>query len=116
MPTPIEIEHTSGDYWDGLGPITFKINTIPVNLTNAVIKMQIRKSRKATDAVLAEWSTEDQTIEIIDAAEGKFMIHGRVLDLPTGKLLSDVQVTPVDGKTRTIIPEIIWTVKGDVTR
>ena len=116
MPTPIEIAHTSGDYWDGLGPITFKINTIPVNLTNAVIKMQIRKGRKTTDQVLAEWTTEDNTIEILEAADGIFMIRGRVLELPTGKLLSDVQVTPADGKTRTIIPEIIWTIKGDVTR
>lgn len=116
MPTPIEIAHTSGDYWDGLGPITFKINTVPVNLTGATIKMQIRKGRKASDVVLAEWSTEDDTVEILDAEAGIFFIKGRVLTLQSGKLFSDVQVTPANGKTRTIIPEIIWTITGDITR
>lgn len=116
MANPIEINHTSGDYWDGLGPVTFKINTVPVNLTGASIKMQIRKSRKPTDTVLAEWSTEDDTVEILDAEAGIFFIKGRVLSLPSGKVYSDVQVTPADGKTRTIIPEIIWYVTGDITR
>lgn len=116
MSEPIEITHISGDYWDGLGPITYRINSVPVNLAGAVIRMQIRKGRKTTDPVLAEWSTADNTVEIVDADAGVFHINGRVLSLTPGKLYSDVEVTPADGRTRTIIPEIVWNITGDVTR
>lgn len=94
MSDPIELTHISGDYWDGLGPITYRINSVPVNLAGAVISMQIRKGRKATDPVLASWGTADNTVEILDADAGVFSIKGRVLTLPQGKLYSDVEVTP----------------------
>ena len=117
MSEPIELPvHIAGDWWDGIGPITYSINNVGVNLDNAVIKMQIKKDRKPNTQALLTWSTEDNTIVITDAANGIFTISGRIIDIPSGKYISDVQVTASDEKPRTIIPEIIWNIVGDITR
>lgn len=108
--------HISGDWWNGMGPITVKINGDPLNISGNVIKMQIRKTRKPGEPVLAEWSTEDNTIEITDGVNGVFTIKGRALTLPGGNLFSDVQLITTDSKIYTIIPEIVWNIKSDITR
>lgn len=108
--------HISGDWWNGMGPITVKINGDALDLTDTSIKMQIRKTRKPNEPVLAEWSTEDGTIEIVTAASGIFTIKGRALVLPGGNLFSDVQIVMTDSKIYTIIPEIVWNVIADITR
>lgn len=108
--------HISGDWWNGMGPITVRVNGDPLDLTSTEIKMQIRRGRKPSDAVLAEWSTTDGTIQIIDGSNGVFNISGRVLTLPGGNLFSDVQVKTQDERYFTIIPEIVWNVINDITR
>ena len=108
--------HISGDWWNGMGPITVKVNGTPMNITNTEIRMQIRKGRRPTDTVLEEWSTVNNTIEINDGPNGVFTILGRTLTLPSGNLFSDVQITTSDNRQFTIIPEIIWRVMGDITR
>jgi hypothetical protein len=37
-----------------MGPITVKVNGDPLNITGTEIKMQIRRSRKPNEVVLAE--------------------------------------------------------------
>lgn len=108
--------HISGDWWNGMGPITVKVNGDPLDLSLTEIKMQIRRGRKPTDGVLAEWTTEDGSIQIIDGPNGIFNISGRTLILPGGNLFSDVQVKTQDNRLFTIIPEIVWSVKNDITR
>lgn len=107
--------HISGDWWPGIGPITVKRNSVPIDLTNAQILMQIRKSRKANEASLAEWTTFDNTIEIVNGPEGIFTIKGRILRIPSGVYVSDVQIT-INNQPTTIIPEILWTIENDITR
>lgn len=117
MSTPIELPaHVAGDWWEGIGPITYKINGVGVNLTNAQIRMHIKKDRKAASTAVLSWSTLDNTIIINDAVNGVFTIIGRVLDIPSGKYLSDVEVIAADAKPRTIIREIVWTILPDITR
>ena len=108
--------HISGDWWNGMGPISIKVNGDPLNLTNTLIKMQIRRTRRPNESVLAEWTTEDGTIEFVNPINGSFLINGRQLTLPPGNLFSDVQVQTVDGRVFTIIPEIVWNVINDITR
>lgn len=108
--------HISGDWWNGMGPITVRVNGDPLDITGTEIKMQIRRSRKPNENVLAEWSTTDGTIEIINGPNGIFNITGRTLSLPGGNLFSDVQIETLDGRSFTIIPEIVWNVINDITR
>lgn len=107
--------HISGDWWPGIGPITVKRNGIPLNLTGAEINMQVRRSRKTNEQIVAEWTTLDNSIEILVPSDGTFTIKGRVLRIPSGQYVSDVQVT-INEQPMTIIPEIIWTIENDITR
>lgn len=116
MSTPIELNpHITGDWWDGIPTITYKINGSPVDITNATIKMHVKKDRKTGSSIIDSWSTEDNTITIIDALEGKFAITGKIINWVPGVYVSDIEVT-IDAKPKTIIPEIVWTINPDITR
>jgi len=82
--------HIKGDTFNGFD-LEIIIDGEPLDLTDAIIKMQLR--RNANASVALEFCTADSSIEIINAAEGKCRIMPRVVDIPAGVYLYDIEVT-----------------------
>lgn len=68
--------------------------TFPFDITNCRIDMQFRK--QANDTIAFAWSTEDDTFDKISATE--ITMKARILDVPDGIYISDLQVifSPTD--------------------
>jgi hypothetical protein len=90
-----------GDTWKGF-TAEFLINDEAVDLTGALIKMQLRKT--FCDSVVAlEFSTEDGTILIDDPTNGRFSVEPRIINIPSKQYAYDVEVLLADGRVITII-------------
>jgi hypothetical protein len=101
-----------GDTWRGR-TITLEINGDPVDLTGAVVRMQVRTSATAPKA--AEWSTVNDTITVTDAAGGVIRVEPRVVDLRPDTYQYDIEYTLEDGRVLTPI-EGSWVITSDITR
>lgn len=113
MANPITLNpHTSGDTWRGLS-LSLSINSAPMDLTGASIKMQMRKNPAAA-AFEYSWSTADGSITIDNPLSGAFTINKRVI---SGKdtLHFDIQVTDALGDIRTMVSGTL-PITQDVTR
>lgn len=113
--------HRSGDTWLGFPEISINIGTEPLDLDDAIIRMQVRRSPDAKD-IMMEWSTEDNTIEILNSGEGKFRVNGRVIDIVAGKYYYDIEINALTTlplpNNRRIITVLggTWEIVRDVTR
>lgn len=113
--------HRRGDTWLGIPEISINIGTEPLNLDGAVIRMQVRRNPDAKDIIM-EWSTEDNTIEILNNEEGKFRVNGRVIDILAGKYYYDIEINTLTTlplpDNRRIITVLggSWEIIRDVTR
>lgn len=115
MPQEIELTpHLRGDTWAGFAEIEILLNGEPVDLTGASARMQIRRS-KGSPTLLMEWSTSDDTITLTEPSEGKFAVVGRVIDLPAGSVVWDIELTLASGRVLTVAGGS-WEILGDVTR
>jgi hypothetical protein len=106
--------HVRGDSWQGFAEIAVTLNGDPLDLSGASARMQIRRS-KGSPTVLLEWSTGDDTISFTEPSEGKFAIAGRVIDLPPGEVVFDIELTLASGRVLTVAGGS-WLIVGDVTR
>ena len=107
-------EIKQGDYWAGVQLITYAINGEPVDITGAVIRMHLRKRHDSPGEPLLSWSTEDSTINIVDAEAGEFAILGRTMTIEPGTYASDVEVA-IDAKPLTVL-DFSWTITKSATR
>lgn len=106
--------HKKGDTYLGLGPITVQINSIPLNLSGASIRMQIRK-QKEWASYAHEWNTESGTISILNPLSGEFFVESGIIDVPAHNYYFDIEITTNDGRVITPI-EGTWEILSDVTR
>lgn len=108
----MDIVTKSGDTWNGLY-LKYTKNGNPVDLSDAVITMQIRKISDASDYEL-KFSSEDGTIVITDPVNGLYQIPKIIISLVPRQYFYDIQiVTPEETKTRL---EGKFTVTSDITR
>lgn len=113
MANPITLNsHTSGDTWRGLS-LSLSINGSPMDLTDASIKMQMRKAPAAA-TVEYSWSTTDGGITIDNPLAGTFTVNKKVI-AGAGDLHFDIQVTDSLGDVRTMVRGTL-PVTQDVTR
>ena len=90
-----------GDTWTG-ATLQFSIDNVPVDLTGATIKMQLRKSY--CDSVVAlEFSTDNGSITIDNPDTGHFIINSTIIDINPRLYVYDVEVTLNTGRVITII-------------
>lgn len=102
-----------GDTWEGF-TAEFLINNVAVDLTGALIRMQLRKGY--CDSVVAlEFSTEDGTILIDSPLNGEFSVEPRIIDITAKQYVYDLEVTLQDGRVITII-QGKFTILPTVTR
>lgn len=102
-----------GSLWDGL-TVQFLVSGTPVNLTGAYILMQIKKEPCSSE-VEKEFSTDDGTIVIDNAATGTFSVEPAVIDLDPRLYWYDIYVESTNRKDYIIDPSR-FTVTGNVSR
>lgn len=105
-------KHRRGDTWVGINSISIATNGVPVDLTGAVIKIDFRKDIDYP-AVLS-LSTTNGSIVITQPTQGKFTIPPRIVDIPFGVYIYDLQVTFANGVNLTYM-EGGWEIVADIT-
>jgi hypothetical protein len=96
-----------GDTFPGNYIFQILKNSVPFDLTGATIDSDFRFSAKHSIALSMSSEASPQTIEITDAANGKFKFSEQKIDIAAGKYMYDVQIT-LSGKVHTYL-------KGEMT-
>lgn len=102
--------HYRGDTWDGINKIAITQNNVPVNLTNASIKMEFRQD--IDSPVIMTFSTENSGIQITSVSSIRVM--PRLIEVPFAKYYYDLQVTFPSGIVKTYVSGT-WTINPDFT-
>lgn len=113
--TKIDLDaHYRGDTWAGFTAYFMDAYDNPVDLTGASIRMHVKRSVSDAEPLL-EWSTADETIEILNASAGRYRVLGRIVDLPGRHYEYDVEAVLSDGTVITMLAGC-WEIIDDVTR
>jgi hypothetical protein len=101
---------------DTFNEVPFQINKdgIPIDLTGAVIHMQLRKS-PSTQVYLNLTSVANAGITITSALNGAFKINEMIVTLEPNVYLYDIEITFASGEIKTWISGQ-FTVVNDITR
>ena len=95
----LQFKHKKGDTFDQVG-FQVKINDVVVDLTGALIRMQLRKSYNDTQAALTLTSVGNAGITITNATQGEFKINEQIIDIEAYNYVYDVQITFADGTVK----------------
>ena len=108
-------EHRRGDTYYGQRFILSRPGIGPIDLTDALIRMQIRYGSTRGD-VAKELSTANGGLAITGPAAGEFNIPPFPVDLDNpGEYYHDIEITFPDGSVKTYIYGT-WTIIDDTTR
>jgi len=102
--------HRRGDTWDGISNISITQNGVPVNLTNASVKIDFRQSYDFPVAI--SFSTEASSIQITSVSSVRIM--PTLIAIPPSKYYYDLQVTYPTGVVKTYITGY-WIIEPDIT-
>lgn len=104
--------HRRGDTWDGINSIGISVNGVPVNLSGAVISMELREDYDAPAAF--SLSTTTSTVSVLPSLSA-FTIPPVLIDIPPATYLYDIQITYPTGIIKTYM-EGKWEIYFDVTK
>ena len=104
--------HRRGDTWDGINTIGILVNNVPVNLSGAVITMELREDYDAPPAL--SLSTTTSTVSVLPSLSA-FTIPPIVIDIPPATYLYDIQITYPTGTIKTYM-EGKWEIYFDITK
>jgi len=110
----LQFKHIKGDTFDEVA-FQLKINDSAVNLTGAVIKMQLRKCYTDTTAALSLTSVSSAGITITNASEGRFKINTQIIDIEVYNYVYDIQITLSSGVVKTYV-QGGFNITNEVTR
>lgn len=101
---------------DTFEEVTFevKINNVAVDLTDAIIKMQLRKSKCGVIG-LSLTSEDNAGLTILNALNGLFCINKQIINIEAYNYVYDIQITFADGVVKTWISGNFQIIE-DVTR
>ena len=102
-----------GDTWPGIASISISTSGVPVNLSAASIKMQLRED--VDSPVVLELSTDNGLIVITNPLSGIFQIPPTIINIPFGTYNYDIQVTFPIGVVTTYIAGT-WQITPDITQ
>lgn len=108
----LNFTHKKGDTFYEVN-FEIKKNNVAVDLTDAIIKMQVRKEYGGV-VQLSFTSDNDAGITITDAINGKFKINQQIIDIPAYNYIYDIQFT-IDGIVKTYVSGNFLII-NDVTR
>jgi hypothetical protein len=95
-------------------PFQINVNTVPLNLAGALIRMQLRTDYGGI--VYQEFtSINNEGITITNAANGEFKINETIINLDSRAYKYDIEITLSNGEVNTWISGV-FSVINDVTR
>lgn len=109
----LNFSHIQGDTFEAVNFEVIK-NSTALNLTGAVIKMQLKKECGGVP-ILSFTSVASAGITITNAASGLFKINKQIINIPEFNYLYDIEITFADGTVKTWV-EGNFTIKCDITR
>lgn len=98
----LNFTHIKGDTFNQVA-FELKIDSVAVNLTGAVIKMQLRKNANDVSPALSLTSASSAGITITNATSGLFKINEQIIDIPVDTYQYDIQITFSSGVVKTYI-------------
>lgn len=105
--------HIKGDTFEEVNFAIVK-NSVPLSLTGAVIKMQLRSECGGLIA-LNLTSVASAGITITNASGGLFKINKQIIDIASGLYEYDIQITFADGSVKTWLSGD-FLIQCDITR
>lgn len=108
----LNFSHIKGDTFEAVN-FELAIDETVVNLSNTIIKMQLRKVYGGVVA-LSLTSVANAGITITNAENGLFKINKQIIDIEAGNYIYDIQFN-FDGVVKTYISGT-FLIKNDVTR
>ena len=109
----LNFQHKQGDTFKEV-PFEILINSVALNLTGAVIKMQLRKECGGVIA-LNLTSVASAGLTITNAVNGLFKINKQIINIPEYNYLYDIQITLADGTVDTWVSGN-FLINCDITR
>lgn len=109
----LNFSHIQGDTFEIVNFAVVK-NSTALNLTGAVIKMQLKKECGGVP-ILSFTSVASAGLTITNAAGGLFKINKQIINIPEFNYLYDIEITFSDGTVKTWV-EGNFVVKCDITR
>jgi hypothetical protein len=109
----LNFSHIKGDTFEAVNFAVLK-NTVALNLTGAVIKMQLKKECGGV-AILSFTSVASAGLTITNAAGGLFRINKQIINIPEYNYLYDIEITFADGSVKTWV-DGNFTINCDITR
>lgn len=109
----LNFQNIKGDTFEQVS-FEVKVNDVAVDLTGAVIKMQLRKEYGGVIG-LSLTSVANAGITITNAALGSFKINQQVINIPPYNYLYDIEIHFADGTVKTWISGN-FQILNDVTR
>lgn len=105
--------HRAGDTFNGL-QLTYTVNDAPVDLSEASIRLQLRRS--VTDKRVAlRLDTDNGGIVITDATAGQFTIPAQIVNIAPAVYVHDLEITLANGTRKTrMVGE--WPIVADISR
>ena len=91
--------HIKGDTFDEV-PFEILLNTVPIDLTGAVIRMQLRSECGGLVA-LSLTSVASAGITITNAVNGLFKINKQIIDIAAGNYSYDLEIRFADNTVKT---------------
>lgn len=113
MSNKYNFTHKKGDTFKAVN-FQYKINGNPIDFTNCIIKMQLRKECGGAIA-LSLTSVDDSGITIYDATNGNFRINEQIIDCASGTYNYDIQITYENGVVESYL-EGNFIINCDITR
>jgi len=108
----LNFTHKRGDTFEAVN-FEIKINDVAVDLSDTIIRMQLRKEYGGIIA-LNLTSVDNAGLTITDAVDGLFKIDEQVINIEAGNYLYDIQFN-FDGEIKTYISGN-FVITNDVTR
>ena len=112
IPAILDFEHYKGDTFNQV-PFEILIDAVPLDLTDALIKMQLRKNYEKDVAL--ELSIANNKLQFINASLGTFKIIEQIIDIESFNYIYDLQITLPSGDVETYIKGK-FNIINDVTR
>ena len=109
----LNFQNIKGDTFEQVN-FEVKINDVAVDLTDAIIRMQLRKEYGGVVG-LSLTSVDDAGITITNAVSGLFQINRQVINIPPYNYLYDIEIHFEDGTIKTWISGN-FQILNDVTR
>lgn len=111
-----DIEVTRGDTWNGIAT-TIVRNGVPLDLTNATIKMQLRKSAGECNYSLefSSLSTTENVISIVEPLSGRFTVEPQVINITPRTYVYDCEIKLADQTIITVLRGE-FSITQDITR